>query len=260
MLGFQRPSSASKVIRLVVVAQTKGRGAKAAKPGQQWCGQQEPRGCRPAEDLSSPQEGEVTSGALHRSMITCPLPPPICEARPPAATAVPGHPAWQALAMVWVTPTTATKGVRDLPWMGKRYQADPTPQRASQDGGGKKHTARTAKQSKAVYHNDGGRQPHHPPQAPAPAQHPTPIVGGRPTTRALHPRTATAAHKRGTRARKNHRQAPGARTRPRQWVGGPVQALRRLPELGPHGRSGPARVAAAAAPHGGSVAHNAEAA
>ena len=125
----------------------------------------------------------------------------------------------------------------------------------------RKHAAhRTAKQSKAMYHNDGGRQPHHPPQAPAPAQHPTPIVGGRPTTRALHPRTATAAHKRGTRARKNHRQAPGARTRPRQWVGGPVQALRRLPELGPHGRSGPAWVAAAAAPHGGSVAHNAEAA
>ena len=55
----------------------------------------------------------------------------------------------------------------------------------------------------------------------------------------------------GAHARKNHRQAPGARTRPRQWVGGPVQALRRLPELGPRGRSGPARVAAAAAPHGG---------
>ena len=64
----------------------------------------------------------------------------------------------------------------------------------------------------------------------------------------------------GARACKNHRQAPGARTRPRQWVGGLVQALRRLPELGPHGRSGLARVAAAAAPHGGSVAHNAEAA
>ena len=49
-------------------------------------------------------------------------------------------------------------------------------------------------------------------------------------------------------------------SRPRQWMGGPVQALRRLPKLGPHGRSGPARVAAAAAPHGGSVAHNVEAA
>ena len=30
---------------------------------------------------------------------------------------------------------------------------------------------------------------------------PTPSVGARPTTRALHPRTATAAHKRGARAR-----------------------------------------------------------
>ena len=74
--------------------------------------------------------------------------------------------------------------------------------------------------------------------------------------------TPTHSHRRPQtgRARKNHRQALGARTRPRQWVGGPVQALRRVPELGPHGRSGPARVAAAAAPHGGSVAHNAEAA
>ena len=54
---------------------------------------------------------------------------------------------------------------------------------------------------KAVYHNDGGGQPHHPPQAQAPAQHPTPSVGARPTTRALHPRKATAAHKRGACAR-----------------------------------------------------------
>ena len=66
----------------------------------------------------------------------------------------------------------------------------------------RKHAAHsTAEQSKAVYHNDGGGQPHHPPQAPAPAQHPTPSVGATPTTRALHPRTATAAHKRGARAR-----------------------------------------------------------
>ena len=66
----------------------------------------------------------------------------------------------------------------------------------------RKHAAHsTAKQSKAVYHNDGGGQPHHPPQAPAPAQHPTPSVVARPTTRALHPRTATAAHKRGARDR-----------------------------------------------------------
>ena len=43
-------------------------------------------------------------------------------------------------------------------------------------------------------------------------------------------------------------------------VGSPIQALRRLPELGPDGGSGPARVAAAATPHGGSVVHNAEAA
>ena len=68
-------------------------------------------------------------------------------------------------------------------------------------------------------------------------------------------------HRPQTRhARKPQRQAPGARTRPCQWVGGPIQALRRLPELGPNGGSSPARVAAAATPHGGSVAHNAEAA
>ena len=43
----------------------------------------------------------------------------------------------------------------------------------------------------------------------------------------------------------------------RQWLGGPVQALRRLPGLGPDGKSGPTQVAAAATPHGGSVAHKA---
>ena len=65
----------------------------------------------------------------------------------------------------------------------------------------RKHTPHSvAEQSKAVYHNDGGGQPHHPPQAPAPAQHPTPSVGARPTTRALHPRTATSAHKQGAHA------------------------------------------------------------
>ena len=122
----------------------------------------------------------------------------------------------------------------------------------------RKHTAHSiADQSKAVYHNDGGGQPHHLPQAPAPAQHPTPKVGARPTTRALHPRIATPPTNRA------HTQVPklgpGARTRPRQWVGGPIQALRRLPELGPHRGSGPARVAAAATPHGGSVPHNTEA-
>ena len=126
-------------------------------------------------------------------------------------------------------------------------------------GSTRKHAAHsTAEQSKAVYHNDGGGQPHHPPQAPAPAQHPTPSVGARPTTG----NAPTHSHRRPQtgRTRKNQRQAPGARTWPRQWVGGPVQALRRLPELGPHGRSGPAWVAAAAAPHRGSVAHNAAAA
>ena len=62
-----------------------------------------------------------------------------------------------------------------------------------------KHTADSvAEQRKAVYHNNGGGQPHHPPQAPVPAQHPKPRVGARPTTRALHPRTATAARKQGT--------------------------------------------------------------
>ena len=59
----------------------------------------------------------------------------------------------------------------------------------------RKHAAHSiAEQSKTVYHNNGGGLPHHLPQAPTPAQHPTP------TTRALHPRKATAACKQGTRA------------------------------------------------------------
>ena len=63
-------------------------------------------------------------------------------------------------------------------------------------------------------------------------------------------------HTELTEAHKPRRQAPGAQTRPRQWVGGPTQALRRLPGLGPDGKSGPARVATAATPHEGSAAHN----
>ena len=60
----------------------------------------------------------------------------------------------------------------------------------------RKHAAHSiAEQSKAVYHNNNGGQPHHLPQAPTPAQHPTPRVGATHTTRALHPRTATAARK-----------------------------------------------------------------
>ena len=43
-------------------------------------------------------------------------------------------------------------------------------------------------------------------------------------------------------------------------MGGRPYPSARLPELGPNGASGPARVAAAAPPHGGSEAHNAEAA
>ena len=50
------------------------------------------------------------------------------------------------------------------------------------------------------------------------------------------------------------RQAPEAWIRRRQWVGGPVQALWRLPGLEPDGKSGPTRVAAAATPHGGNAA------
>ena len=83
----------------------------------------------------------------------------------------------------------------------------------------------------------GGGQTHHTGSSPTHSRR-------RPQTRHTH---------------KPQRQAPGARNRPRQWVGGPIQALRRLPEFGPN-RSGPARVAAAATPHGGSIAHNAEAA
>ena len=65
----------------------------------------------------------------------------------------------------------------------------------------RQHTAHhIAEQSKAVYHNNGSGQPHHPPQAPPLTQHPTPRVGATPTTWALHPRTTTAARKQGTRA------------------------------------------------------------
>ena len=125
----------------------------------------------------------------------------------------------------------------------------------------RQHAAHSiADQSKAVYHNNGGGQPHHPPQAPAPAQHPTPRVGARPTTRALHPRTATTARKQARKQGTRTSRARGLGLGPRQWVGGPIQALRKLPELGPNGGSGPVWVAAAAMPHGGSVAHNAEAA
>ena len=56
---------------------------------------------------------------------------------------------------------------------------------------------------------------------------------------------------------KPRRQAPEAWIRPRQWVGGPVQALQRLPGLGPDGKSGPTWVAAAATPHGSNTSHNA---
>ena len=64
----------------------------------------------------------------------------------------------------------------------------------------RKHAAHSiAEQSKAVYHNDGGGQPQHLPQAPAPTQHPTPSVGAKPTTRALRPHTATGAHNQGVR-------------------------------------------------------------
>ena len=45
----------------------------------------------------------------------------------------------------------------------------------------RKHAAHnTAKQSKAVYHNDGGGQPHHPLQAPAPPNTQRPVWGADP--------------------------------------------------------------------------------
>ena len=40
------------------------------------------------------------------------------------------------------------------------------------------HAAHSTEQSKVVCCNNSGRQPHHPPQAPTPAQHPTPKGGG----------------------------------------------------------------------------------
>ena len=67
-------------------------------------------------------------------------------------------------------------------------------------------THSTTQQSKVVYRNNSGGHPHHPPQAPTPAQHPTPRVGARPTTRALHPHTATTAHKQCTHV--EHHQGP----------------------------------------------------
>ena len=67
------------------------------------------------------------------------------------------------------------------------------------------HTT-TEEQSKVVYHNNSGGQPHHPPRTPTPAKHPTPRVGTKPTTRALHPHPATAAHKQGTH--REHHQEP----------------------------------------------------
>ena len=71
----------------------------------------------------------------------------------------------------------------------------------------RRHTAHnTTEQSKVVYRHNSGGQPHHPPRAPTPAQHPTPKVGARPTARALHPHTATAAHKQGTHV--EHHQGP----------------------------------------------------
>ena len=117
----------------------------------------------------------------------------------------------------------------------------------------RKHTTHiTAKQSKAVYHNNGGGQPDHLPQAPAPAQHPTPKVGATPTTQALHPRTATAARKQGTRA--------SLKGRPRGLGLGPANGWAALSKrFGGYPNSAPTG-GAAATPHGGSVAHNAEAA
>ena len=65
----------------------------------------------------------------------------------------------------------------------------------------RQHTTHNiAEQSKAVYHNNRRGQPHHPPQALAPAQHPTPRVGAKPTTLTLHTHTATAARKQDTNA------------------------------------------------------------
>ena len=79
----------------------------------------------------------------------------------------------------------------------------------------RKHTTQLiAEQSKAVYHTNRGGQPHHLPQAPTRAQHPTPKVGARPTTQAFHPRTASAARKQGSRT--------GLKGRPRGLGLGPA--------------------------------------
>ena len=129
----------------------------------------------------------------------------------------------------------------------------------------RKHAAhRTAKQSKAVYHNEGGRQPHHPPQARAPAQHPTPSVGGRPTTRALHPRTATAAHKRGARAQESQAGPGGSDSAP-PMGGRPCPSASEVTRTRPPREERPcpgsrgrrASWRQRSAQRGGSIAHNA---
>ena len=128
----------------------------------------------------------------------------------------------------------------------------------------RKHTTHNiAEQSKAVYHNNGGGQPNHLPQAPTPAQHPTPRMGARPTTRALHPRTATAARKQGMRT--------SLKGRPRGLGLGPANGWAALSKrFGGYPNSAPTGGAAlpgsrgrhasrrqCSAQRGGNVAHNA---
>ena len=109
-----------------------------------------------------------------------------------------------------------------------------------------------------LFGGGGGGQPHHLPQAPTPAQHPTPRVGAKPTTRALHPSTATAARKQGTCASLKGRPrglglgpANGWTALSKHFGGYPTSA----PCPGSRGRHASRRQRSAQC--GGNVAHNA---
>ena len=97
-------------------------------------------------------------------------------------------------------------------------------------------------------------------QAPAPAQHPTPRVGARPTTRALHPRTATAARKQDTRANLKGRLGLG----PANGWAALSKRFRGYPNSAPTGewpclcsRGRHASQRQSSTQRGGSIAHNA---
>ena len=118
-------------------------------------------------------------------------------------------------------------------------------------------THNIVEQSKAVYHNNGGGRPHHPPQARTPAQHPTPRVGpDLPHGHFTHAQPPPPTNK--ARAQASKVGPRGSNSAP-PMGGRPYPSTSEVTRLGPDGGSGPAWVAATATSHGGSVAHNVEA-